>query len=255
MLRWAFILIVVTSVFLSGTSVGESINKPIEMPEGFEGICLGMSIKEFLEVRPNANMDPMDRDTPDQAVDLSKENQSLKELVKNDPLYNLTMLGSYVFRDSRLKKVSLVWGGDLGEISKYRTAFVSSCSKMWGDNFQRKVMKQNPGTKKEQLVPLLLWEKENIRIAATCTSEYEDENPKEGAFMISLFSMDNKEAMATFAGEKVSKDIQNKLFEEIIIEQGRSRVVFYIVAFAAAISIILTGLILLLKRRAISQSK
>ncbi len=254
MLRWAFILIVVTSVFLSGTSVGESINKPIEMPEGFEGICLGMSIKEFLEVRPNANMDPMDRDTPDQAVDLSKENQSLKELVENDPLYNLRMVGSYVFRDSRLKNVLLIWGGDMREIRKYRTAFVSSCSKMWGDKFQRKVLKQEAGTKREHLVPLLLWEKENIRIAAGCTSEYEDKNLTKGAFMITLFSTDDKGTMAITAGERVSKDIQNKLFEEIIIEQGRSRVVFYIVAFAA-ISIILTGLILLLKRRAISQSK
>lgn len=253
MLRLAFILIAVTSVFSSGVSAGESTNKPIEMPEGFEGICLGMSIKEFLEVRPNANVGPMDH-IPGQPVDLSKENQSLMELVKNDPLYNLTMLGNYVFRDSRLKIVVLGWSGDMREIRKYRTAFVSSCSKMWGDNFQRKVMKRRPGGKDEHLVPLLLWEKENIRIAATCTPGYEDENLKKGAFTITLFSTDDKEFVAATAGERVSKDIQNKLFEKIIIEQGRSRVVFYIVAFAA-ISMFLTGLILLLKKKASSRSK
>ena len=253
MLRLAFILIVVTSVFSSGISAGESANKPIEMPEGFEGIYLGMSIKEFLEIRPNANVHPMDH-IPGQPVDLSKENQSLKELVKNDPLYSLTMAGSYVFRDGKLKSMLLIWGGDMKEIRKYRTAFVSSCSKMWGDNFQKKVMRQYPGTKNERLVPLLLWEKDNIRIAATCTSEYEDKNLTKGTFTISLFSTDDKGFVAVYAGERVSKDIQNKLFEEIIIEQGRSRVVFYIVAFAA-ISIILTGLILLLKRRAISQTQ
>lgn len=254
MLRLAFILIVVISMFLSGISAGESTNKLIEMPEGFEGICLGMSIKEFLEVRPNANVHPMDRDTPDQAVDLSKGDQSLTELVKNDPLYNIRMLGSYSFRDSRLERVVLIWGGDMRKIRKYRTAFVSSCSKMWGDNFQMKILKQGPGTKKEHLVPLLLWEKDNIRIAASCTSEYEDENLKEGAFTISLFSTDDKEAVAAVAGERVSKNIQNELFEKIGIEQGRSLVVFYIVVFAA-ISMFLMGLILLHKKKQSSLSK
>ena len=243
---------VVISVLSSGISAGESANKPIEMPEGFEGIRLGMSIKEFLEIRPNANAHSMDS-PPEQAVDLSKENQSLTEFAENDPLYNLKMLGSYIFRNNRLEKASFIWGGNMSEIRKYRAAFVSYCSKMWGDNFQRKTLKQNPGKKNEHLVPLLLWEKDNIRIAATSTSEYEDKNLTKGAFTITLFSTDDKELVAVYAGERVSKDIQNKLFEKIT-EQGRSRVVFYIMAFAA-ISIILTGLILLLKRRAINQSK
>lgn len=252
MLRLAFILIVVISMFLSGISAGESTNKLIEMPEGFKRIYLGMSIREFLEVRPNAR--PSNRYAPDKTVDLTKENQSLNELVKNDPLYKLTMLGLYTFRGGKLKNVALIWGGDMGEIRKYRTTFVSSCTKIWGDSFQRRILKLEPGTKEEHLAPLLLWEKDNIRIAAACTSEYEDKDLKEGAFTISLFPMDDKEAVAAVAGERVSKNIQNNLFEKIGIEQGRSLVVFYIVALAA-ISMFLMGLILLLKKKASILSK
>ena len=202
-------------MFLSGADAGNFSKESIRMPKGFEGIYLGMSIKELLEVRPN--MRPSNRYSPDQKVDIAKLNQSTDELVKNDPLYGLNMVAMYVFRDGKLKNMLITWVGDINDIRKQRGNFISSCCKRWGVHYQKRVLKLQPKRKNEHLSPLLLWQKGNMIIAAGYTSKHENKALKKGAFTINLFSKNDQEAMAIFAGEKVDKSVRSKLFHGIEI--------------------------------------
>lgn len=213
MLKQIFVLFVVISMFLSGADAGNFSKESVRMPEGFEGIYLGMSIKELLEVRPN--MRPSNRYSPDQKVDLAKLNQSTDELVKNDPLYGLNMVAMYVFRDGKLKNMLITWVGDITNIRKDRWKFISSCHKRWGPDYQKKILKLQPKRKNEHLAPVLLWQKGNTMIVAVCTFGHHGKKLKEGAFTINLFLKSDKELLKLFAGEKVSKSVRDKLFQEV----------------------------------------
>ena len=215
MIKRILIVLAVLSLLSIGTDAGIFARKSVKMPEGFEGIYLGMPIKDFLEIRPKANVDPMNRYSPDQKVDLTKPNQSLSELGKNDPLYGLSMAGMYTFRDGKLKNLLLIWVGKIDDIRRHRGNFISSCHKRWGTDYQKKILKLEPKKKNEHLAPVLVWEKENIMIAVVCTSEYDDKTLKEGGFEIILFSKDDKETMGILTGEKVEESVHNKLFRGI----------------------------------------
>jgi hypothetical protein len=215
MLKYILILLMATGIFVSDVAAEEINKQLVEMPEGFEGIYLGISIKELLKIRPKANLDPMDRYSPSQEIDVTKPNQTLGEFTKGDPLFGLNMVSMYVFRDGKLKNMLLTWVGDISHVRKHREKFVSSCSKRWGTDYQKKIIKFEPKKKNEHLAPLLLWQVGNTIIAAVCTSEYEDKSLEEGAFMISMFSKNDRETLAAFAGEKVHKSLRDKLFLKI----------------------------------------
>jgi len=189
----------------------------------FGGIYLGISLKDFLKIRPNANVHPMNMYSADQKVDLTKPNQSLYEFIENDPLFGLSMLGTYSFKDGKLRDIMLTWVGDMKKIKKHRKDFVSSCIKKWGSKFQRRIVKLEPKAKNEHLAPVLFWQKGNTIIVAGWTSKYYDKKLKEGVFMIDLFPRNDEKLIALYAGEKVSKEIREELFKAIVIDDDNNK--------------------------------
>ncbi len=213
MLKQIFVVFTITLLFLCDIAAGES-REVLVMPKDFEGISIGMALPDFLKIRPQVRPGGLGP-THEQKVDVTKPNQSLSEGIENDPLFSLSMIGMYSFRDGKLKHMIIIWVGDIEKIRKHRPDFLSSCEKRWGTDYQKKIKKIEPKTKNEHLAPLLLWQKGNTMIAVVCTSEYEDKTLKEGAFMINLFSKDDKEIMGIFAGEEVDKNVRSKLFDNI----------------------------------------
>lgn len=191
----------------------ESKRKTVPMPEGFKGVFIGMSLPDFLKIRPQIHPGGLGP-THEQKIDITKPNQSLSEGVESDPIFGLSFLGMYSFENGKLKSLSLIWGGNIKNVRAYRSVFISSCKKRWGSNFQRRVIKLEPETEDEHLAPLLLWEKGNTIIATVCILEG-DKNLKEGGFEIILFSKNDKEFITALAGEKVEGSVRDKLFEGI----------------------------------------
>lgn len=210
MLKHFFTLLVLMSLFLilTGADAESSAEGSLRMPEGFEGIYLGMSIEELLKIRPKVNVNP-------------KDSQLLEESTEVDSLYGLVMFGTYVFEDGKLVNALLVWAGDMEKIRKYRRDFLSFSIKRWGRNFQKKIVTQRPDTKDEHLMPVLLWYKGNTAIAAACTSEYEDKELMQGVFVIQLFSKYDTGIINFYDRDedKIDENGRNKLFDRIGLPQ------------------------------------
>lgn len=222
MLKTIFMCLLVIIMILSSAIADEKAKKEtIPMPEGFEGVYIGMLLPDFLKIRPQVRPGGLGP-THETEVDVTKPNQSLGEGVENDQLFGLFMGGMYSFRDGKLRHLSLSWigwGEKIQDVRKHRGVFISSCIQRWGSDFQKKVLKteplkQAPSTDEELLVPVLLWKKGNTMVAVRFSSEYENK-ALGGGFTLTLFSQDDKEIMTIFAGEKVDDSVRDKLFEKI----------------------------------------
>lgn len=207
-----YILSVMLGLYIFfGVVFAESSIETIKMPEGFEGVYIGMSLEEFLKIRPNAEEHPMNRHRYNQKVDLSKLNQSLGETITKDILFSV---GFYTIRNGKLKNIQLIGAWDMEYTRKHRLNFILSSIKRWGWNFQKRIVKQNPKSKEEYLAPLLLWQMADMMIVAGCTTpEYENKFLKKGAFMITMLVKD--EISNFLVGENVNELLLNKLFRDI----------------------------------------
>ena len=145
MLKNIFICLVVM-IILNNVIADEEVKKEtVPMPEGFEGIYLGMSIEELFKIRPRVTIDSvtaMHIGSLDQKIDTTKPNQTLEESSESDSVFGLNMLAMYPFRDGKLKSALIGWTGDINHIKKHHKAFVSSCIKRWGSDYQKKILKQ-----------------------------------------------------------------------------------------------------------------
>jgi|GEM_PF-1479631 len=215
MFKKALLLVVVVNLLMSGAIADETMKQRVHMPEGFQGIYLEMPIPRLLRIRPQANVGPMSRRSPGEELDTTKLNQSLQEFIEKDPVFGLNLFAVYRFGDGKLRSLLLIWRGDINQIRKHRSDFVSSCTERWGKDYQKRTLKLEPETKREHLVPVFVWQKADTMITALCTSEYEDKPLEQGVFMVNVFTTAVKEIFDVFAGERVEESVRDKLFLEI----------------------------------------
>jgi len=206
-------LIFALVAFVSSVGAQEGHQEVVAMPDGFTGIHLGMSVQELVRLRPGAF--PSHRKSQTERVDITRPNQTLKELSQKDPQYRLVMLVSYSVREGTLKSVVFMWAGEMPAIVKQRPAFLSGCLNRWGSGFVKRVIKQYPNTDQEHFAPLLLWEKGKSMVSAVCTPHFEHKPLERGSFTVCLFYKDDAEVARFSAGEEADQAILDKLFSSI----------------------------------------
>jgi len=181
----------------------------LNMPKGFQGIYHGMSLVEFLKIRPNVRVNPMKTGRYEKA-DITKLNQTLEEGIKNMPFEGGEMLGLYSFKEGRLDTLVVIWEGAFEKMRDLSNQFVKERINNWGRDFEAKVVVRG-----ETQMPALIWKKNKVLIGVNCSAE-----PLEGKgfIVMSLSSLGDPFSLTVLQEKTVDARAKKMLFEKIGVQ-------------------------------------
>ena len=181
----------------------------LNMPKEFQGIYYGMSLVEFLKIRPNVRVNLVKTGSYEKA-DITKPNQTLEERIKNTPFKGIEMLGLYSFKEGRLDTFVVIWEGLFEEMRGLNNQFIKERIKNWGREFEAKVVVRG-----ETQMPSLIWKKNKVLICVNCSAE-----PLEGKgfILMSFSSLGDPFSLSVLQEKKVDARTKKMLFEKIGVQ-------------------------------------
>lgn len=171
----------------------ENIKPHIPMIEGFNGVYIGMSVKELLKVRQGLDFYPMHKNRNSNKENL--EQGTLCENIKEADFYKLNLYVSYDIKKSSLYTFMILCVSEEPIFRLYQEKILTKFFELWGQNYNKKIIKLNGDDNYK--TPFFLWEKDNVFIGT-----YASDKLKKGKEVFALIITGDKNLIDTLTKEQ-----------------------------------------------------
>jgi hypothetical protein len=151
-------------------ALADQTNAVFPMPKQFDGIRLGMSMKELVKTRTNLLSGLLGKPGN---VDLAITNQVIWEYFRgSDPVWrelgmtkdpDFFAMGMFYFQEGKLECFAFICDCERTNIVKLRTNVLASCIRSWGTDFKKCALVSKKGSA-QSASPALVWSKDNQTI-------------------------------------------------------------------------------------------
>jgi hypothetical protein len=168
-----------------------------------DGIDLGMSVEELRRIRPDVQVFDLGvyLDNKKEVEDLSVGEHFLIEEIKDE---GRKIAAGYLVREGRLVSIGVEVQDMMKEIRELRKIVLNESIKLFGKDYRKKVTKEG-NAYVNFLIPVLIWEGDDIDVTFMCTSEYKYMELVRGSVQINI-SLKDKSPQFTQA-EDADKEI------------------------------------------------
>lgn len=155
--------------------------QPLRVPDGFDGIQLGMSVAQVVNIRTNVK--PFALLQSDVSIDPNISNQLLFERVPRHSIFNFVL---YNFTGNELDTIVFVGRTQGAAMPKRIEEFLAMSVTVWGKADEAFVVGLDDPKGATQGAPALLWKKSNAIVVAAHTSVENQERLGRGILQVKI---------------------------------------------------------------------